>query len=235
MNEKKTVILAVDDNPEHLGFFVDNLELAGYEVHGAENGLVAKQRIKAAVPALMILDLQMPMMNGFEVLEWLRTFSDLPVIIVTARDAEDDKVRGLRMGADDYLVKPIGSRELQARVKVLLRRAYPPPAAGDEARPPYRNGSLSIDFGKRRVCMDGEEVHLAPILYQLLTVFAERTDCVLEHEYLLERVWGKDWVEGGLSILRANISRLRNAIEPDCEDPTYIVVVPRVGYRLKQQ
>ncbi|MBN1284167.1 MAG: response regulator transcription factor [Anaerolineae bacterium] len=231
--DERITILAVDDDPEHLSFFVDNLELGGYKVRRAENGLQAKRQIEAAPPDLMILDLCMPVMNGFDLLAWLREFSDLPVIILTALDEEEDKVRGLELGADDYLVKPVGSRELQARVRALLRRSYPPPAAGAPL-PLYRNGRLSIDRALRKVYLEGEVVRMAPTLYQLLMVFVEHADCVLEHDYLLEQGWGTDSMLGGMSLLRANINRLRKIIEPDRRNPTYIVSVPRVGYYLKQ-
>ncbi len=231
MNNTVTV-LAVEDDTEHLNFLRETLELAGYTVVEASDGLEAKQQIRAQRPDLMLLDLGMPRVDGFQVLEWLRGFSNLPVIIITGSDGEDEKVRGLNLGADDFLVKPIGSRELKARVKAVLRRVHLP-SGGGEARPPYRNGDLTIDFNSRQVYVAGELIHLTPIAYKLLCLFAKHTGEVLTHDELLSQVWGKSYQDHDVYLLRATVYRLRKNIERNPEGYTYIETIARVGYRFK--
>ncbi|MBN1284166.1 MAG: response regulator transcription factor [Anaerolineae bacterium] len=232
MNSSEQVtILVIEDNPHQLGFLSTNLDLAGYIVRQAADGLQAKMQIDAAVPDLILLDLQIPYLNGGDLLKWLRGFSNVPVIIITGKDAEDDKVRGLEMGADDYLVKPVGSRELQARVKAALRRARL--AAPDGGIPePYENGGLRIDYAGYAVTVDGRPAHLAPIEYKLLCALADHTGVVLSHDDLLRWVWGDEYEDGDAYLVRAVVHRLRKAIEADPANPVYVQTVPRVGYCL---
>ena len=225
---ERPVILAVDDEPHLLRFLSANLQLAGYEVVVAADAPQALQQIAAHQPDLMLLDLGIPGMDGFALLEQVRGFSDMPVIILTALDSEDDKVRGLSMGADDYLTKPFGSRELQARIAAVLRRAHP---SGEVRAPAFRSGDLLIDFANRRVYMQDTQIHLTPTEYRLICHFAEHAGRVLSHEHLLAHVWGMEYRDD-VYVLRAAVWRLRQKIEPDPSQPTYIVSEPGVGYRL---
>ncbi len=227
---ERALILAVDDEPRLLRFLRTNLQLGGYEVITAASGPQALRLIEEYNPDLMLLDLGLPGIDGYAVLEQLRAVSDMPVIILTARDSEDDKVRGLQMGADDYLTKPFGSHELQARITAVLRRARP---VTETRAAVYRNGGLLIDFAARKVCIEGNEVHLTPTEYRLLARFVEFPNRVLNHEYLLTHVWGSEYRED-VYVLRATVWRLRQKIEPDPSNPTYIVSEPGVGYRLAQ-
>ncbi|MCZ7543588.1 MAG: response regulator transcription factor [Anaerolineae bacterium] len=200
----------------------------------AEDGLQALEQVAHHCPDLILLDLGIPGKDGYAVLEEVRTFSDVPVIILTANDNEDDKVRGLRMGADDYLTKPFGSRELQARIEAVLRRARPVPekdsAPGSAV---YRNRDLRIDFARREVFMGSKGVHLTPTEYRLLVEFARHPNRVLSHAHLLDQVWGKEYCED-VPILRAVVWRLRRKLEPNPGAPTYIISEPGVGYQLAQ-
>jgi two-component system KDP operon response regulator KdpE len=227
---EQPLILAVDDEPRLLHFLRTNLQLAGYRVVTAEDGARALHQVEAHMPDLMLLDLAMPGMDGFSVLGQVRRFSELPVIILTALDSEDDKVRGLEMGADDYLTKPFGSRELQARIAAVLRRARP---VAKLRLGTYKNGELFIDFASRRVQVEGTCVHLTPMEYRLLTEFAQHPNHVLTHGRLLSHVWGPEYRED-VYVLRATIWRLRQKIEPDPSQPRFIVSEPGVGYRLFQ-
>jgi two-component system KDP operon response regulator KdpE len=180
----------------------------------------------------MLLDLRLPRMSGFEVLENVRRQFDMPVIVLTANVQEDDKVKALMMGADDYLTKPFGTRELQARIVAVMRRYRPAePQATREAV--YSNGGLHIDYGTRLVTVDQLSIHLTPTEYRLLLNLAENTNRVLTHDYLLSHVWGVEYSED-VHILRATIWRLRQKIEKDPTSPIYILNEPGIGYRLAQ-
>ena len=224
------LILAVDDEPRLLRFLRTNLQLAGYHLLTAENGPDALEIVETQQPDLMLLDLGLPGMDGFTVLERVRAFSQVPIIILTARDGEEDKVRGLEMGADDYLTKPFGSRELQARIAAVLRRAHPlTPTPADS----YRNGDLFIDFSSRRVCVRGKEVHLTRTEYRLLSLMVQHPNRPLTHEFLLAHVWGPEYHED-VHVLRACVWRMRQKLEPDPDAPAYILNEPGIGYRLRQ-
>ncbi len=207
--------------------------MAGYDVLVANDGVQALEQVQRHQFDLILLDLGLPHINGFEVLERVRQNSEVPIIVLTALDTEDDKVRALMMGADDYLPKPFGNRELQARIVAVLRRARPPETTA-RRETVYVNGSLRVDLLARNVTVGTQHIHLTPTEYRLLVILCENVNSVLTHDYLLAKVWGNEYSED-VHILRATIWRLRQKIEGDPGSPTYIVNEPGIGYRFVSQ
>lgn len=228
----RPLLLVVEDEIRVSRYLRSSLQMLGYDVLVAEDGVKALELVQGNMPDLMLLDLRLPRMNGFEVLENVRRQFDMPIIVLTANAAEDDKVKALMMGADDYLTKPFGTRELQARIVAVMRRYRPAePTATRETM--YQNGGLRIDYATRLVTVDGTSIHLTPTEYRLLLNLAENTNRVLTHDYLLSHVWGVEYSED-VHILRATIWRLRQKIEKDPTNPIYILNEPGIGYRLAQ-
>jgi len=223
------LILVVDDEPRMTRFIRMNLELEGYHVIEARDGIQALDRVRTELPDLVILDVMMPEMDGFETLRMLREISNVPVIMLTVRDEEEDKVRGLELGADDYVTKPFSARELASRVKAVLRRAQGP--AGPEESILEIDDRLSIDFNKREVIVEGEHIHLRPTEFRLLYHLVENAGWVVPHETLLSKVWGYEYGEDEIQNLRLYISYLRKKIEPDPSNPRYIFTEIGTGYR----
>ncbi len=226
---KKTTILIIDDEPKIIRFLKTSLSLAGYDLLTAGTASAALQLFGKEQPDLIILDLGLPDLDGFDVLRDIRSYSTVPIIILTARDDEKDKVRGLELGADDYLTKPFGSRELEARIQAVLRRVEWSPQPNDVAE--FQYNDLHVDFRRRRVRARNQEVHLTPIEYELLRMLIQHNGHVLLHGDLLGHVWGEEY-RNDLAILRVNISRLRQKLEEDPRHPRYIVTVPGVGYTM---
>jgi len=224
------LVLIVEDEPRISRYLRSSLQMSNYDVLVAADGVKALELVQENQPDLVLLDIGLPRMNGFDVLEHIRKQSDIPVIVLTALDSEDDKVKALMMGADDYVPKPFGNRELQARIVAVLRRyQIAEPAAKKQTS--YQNGGLRIDFSTREVTVDGRQIHLTPTEYRLLATMSENTNRVLTHDYLLTHVWGVEYSDD-VHILRATIWRLRQKIEGDAANPTYIVNEPGIGYRL---
>lgn len=222
-------ILVVDDEPRMIGFIRMNLELEGYQVLEAHNGLEALEIIRTRLPDLVLLDVMMPDLDGFETLRMLREFSSIPVIMLTAKGEEDDKVYGLELGADDYVTKPFGSRELSSRVRAVLRRADMPSAAPDQAVLRI-DGRLSVDFNRREVIVSGEHIKLRPTEYRLLYHLIENAGWTVPHEQLLAKVWGYEYRDE-THYVRLYVNYLREKIEEDASDPRYILTERGVGYR----
>jgi two-component system, OmpR family, KDP operon response regulator KdpE len=227
---ERPLVLTVEDESRISRYLRSSLQMAGYDVLVANDGVQALEQVNAYQPDLILLDLGLPHMNGYEVLERVRQTSDVPVIVLTALDTEDDKVKALMMGADDYIAKPFGNRELQARIVSVLRRVRPN-AEPQRRETNYVNGGLQIDLLTRTVTVDGTSVHLTPTEYRLLVTMSENTNRVLAHDYLLANVWGAEYADD-VHILRATIWRLRQKIEQDPANPIYIVNEPGIGYRL---
>ncbi|MGF1507021.1 MAG: response regulator transcription factor [Anaerolineae bacterium] len=225
-------ILIVDDEPKIIRFLNTTLELSGYTILQAENGMQAIEEYEANRPDLIILDLGLPDIDGLDVLKHIRTYSTVPVVILTARDGEADKVRGLELGADDYLTKPFGAAELEARIQAVLRRVEWSPQPDDLSTFSLHN--LHIDFKRRRVTVSDEEIHLTPTEYDLLRVLVNHAGEVMLHADLLTQVWGEEY-KNDLAILRVNISRLRQKLEADHRKPVFIVTVPGVGYSVPSE
>jgi two-component system KDP operon response regulator KdpE len=223
------LILVVDDEPRMTRFIRMNLELEGYHVIEAHDGIRALDKVRTELPDLVILDVMMPELDGFETLRMLREISNVPVIMLTVRDEEEDKVRGLELGADDYVTKPFSARELASRVKAVLRRAQGP--AGPEESILEIDDRLSIDFNKREVIVEREHIHLRPTEFRLLYHLVENAGWVVPHETLLSKVWGYEYGEDEIQNLRLYISYLRKKIEPDPSNPRYIFTEIGTGYR----
>jgi two-component system, OmpR family, KDP operon response regulator KdpE len=221
-------ILVVDDEPQTTRYLSMNLRARGYDVLAAADGCEALKLMDESNLALILLDLSIPGPDGFEVLRALRQWCDVPVVVVSARGQEQDKVRALDLGADDYLTKPFGVQELLARVRAHLRRVD---GRGSGARPPLQLGGLRVDFASRQVSVDGQRVHLTPTEYGVLEQLALTPGRVLTHPMLLQRVWGPEYRDEA-DYLWAYVSRLRRKLEPDPEHPRYILTEPGVGYRL---
>ena len=222
------LILVVDDEPRMIRFIRMNLELEGYRVVEATNGLEALDRVRKDLPDLVVMDVQMPEMDGFEALEHIRQVSTVPVIMLTVKAEEEDKVRGLELGADDYVTKPFSPRELSSRIKALLRRLeMPSPPAKTVTRIDDR---LTVDFFRYQVVVDGEPVSLRPTEYRLLYHLISNPGWVMSHETLLSKVWGHEYRDES-HLLRLYIAYLRKKIEADPANPQYILTERGVGYR----
>ncbi len=223
---KRLRVLVVDDEPETVKYVSANLQARGYDVLTAEEGRAALKEFTESVVDLVILDIMMPGLDGFEVCQAIRQRSDVPIIMLSARGQERDIVRGLNLGADDYLTKPFGVEEMLARVRAALRRTS---QTGITPRPPLVMEDLEIDFADRRVTVREREVRLTPTEYDLLAHLAINAGRVLTHQTLLQAVWGPEYgVE--TEYLWAYIRRLRRKIEPDPSRPRYILTQPGVGY-----
>jgi two-component system KDP operon response regulator KdpE len=220
-------ILIVDDEPAIRRFLKTILTAHGYVVLEASNGQDAVARVTTQRPDAIVLDLGLPDMDGVQVTRLLREWSQTPILVLSVRGGEADKIAALDAGADDYLTKPFGSGELLARLRVALRRA-----AKSANEPVFTTGALQVDLAKRVVTMNGVEIQLTPTEYELLRVLVNDAGKVLTHHQLLRAVWGVGYEEE-MHMLRVNISNLRKKIEPDATRPRYIVTEPGVGYRLR--
>lgn len=221
-------ILVVDDEPRYVRLVQVNLETAGYEVDTAQDGQQAVERVAANQPDLILLDVMMPVMDGFTATERIREFSTVPIIILTAKGEERDRVKGLNAGADDYIVKPFSAQELLARVRAVLRRAARQ-ADSEFHQPIYKHHELSIDLARAQVTSNGNEVSLTATEYRLLQTLASAEGRVLTPEDLLTTVWGPEYRDDK-EILWVCLSRLRQKIEPDSKNPIHIVTRQGLGY-----
>lgn len=220
-------ILVVDDEPQMGRLLRTGLSARGYEVVVAADGQEALEQAVHWRPEVIVLDLGLPVMDGLEVCRRIRGWSQVPIIVLSARDGEPDKVEALDLGADDYLVKPFGMDELLARIRVALRHSSHI-QANDE--PVLHFGELQIDRSRRLVTLKGHEVHLTPTEYELLRLFTNHVGKVLTHRMILRTVWGANY-EQELPTLRVFITQLRRKIEPDPAQPMYILTEPGIGYR----
>jgi len=227
MDEKRKSILIVDDEEAIRQFLSVALTSQNYLTAEATAGQEAIIIAKSNLPDLIILDLLLPDLDGVEVTRQLRQFTQIPIIILSVRDSEKDKIAALDAGADDYLTKPFGSGELLARVRVAWRHKSP-----SLSEPVFINGDISVDFAKRIVRLSDQEVQLTPTEYDILRILVNHAGGVITHRQLLQEVWGEQYGDE-LHMLHVNISNLRRKIEPDPARPHYIITEPGVGYRLK--
>ena len=223
-------VLIADDDPIVVKFVSAILRNEGCDVLTAMDGTTTLKAVERDSPDLVILDIMMPNVDGFEVCRRLREWSQIPIVMLSARGETLDKVRCLNLGADDFVTKPFAMDELIARVKSVLRRARMP----DEIREPssFIRGNIEIDLLRRRVTVAGKEVRLTPTEYMLLQELASNVGKVLSHTHLLGRVWGADYVEDR-QFLHVFINRLRTKLEADPQNPEYITTVSGVGYLFK--
>jgi len=224
----KNKLLIIEDDAD----LVKALELyfsrAGYEVVTAGNGLEGLQQMYSERPDMVILDIAMPKMDGWEVCQRIRELSDVPIVILTARVQEDERVKGLKLGADDYVVKPFSLKELEARLEAVLRRAQGTRRTKEGVL--FANEELVIDADRLSVSRDGKRVELTPTELRLLLLLAENVGRVLTHRQILEKIWGAEYVDDS-EYVKLFVYRLRRKIESDPENPRYILSERGIGYR----
>jgi two-component system KDP operon response regulator KdpE len=221
-------ILVIDDEPQIRKFMRISLAANGYQVLEAENAATGIAQARSGQPDLLILDLGLPDLDGQEVISVVRQFSDTPILVLSVRADETDKVEALDRGANDYVVKPFGVAELMARVRAMLRLR----PSKEEANAIER-GCLRVDFGRRLVVKDGTEVRLSRKEWDLLGTLAQHADHVVTHKQILKEVWGPAHTED-TSYLRVYVNQLRQKLENDPSEPSLIITEPGVGYRLKR-
>jgi DNA-binding response OmpR family regulator len=225
-------ILMIDDDTALLRLAELNLSKAGYRFVSAQHGIAGLQMLAREHPSLVLLDVSMPKLDGWETCRLIREVSDVPILMLTGRDEEADKARGLDLGADDYLTKPFGFVELEARIRALLRRADMP-SIKERGKPQslFRSGGLVVDIAAHQVALHGKPIGLTPTEFRLLEHLLKHAGMVLTHNQLLTAVWGFAYSEA-TELLKPAISRLRQKVEEDPTHPTLIQTVHGVGYRL---
>jgi len=222
-------ILIVDDEPRYIRLIEANLASDGYQVIKATNGQEAVEKVASHQPDLVLMDIMMPVLDGFAATERIREFSNVPIIVVTARGEEGARVRGLDLGADDYIVKPFSATEVLARVRAVLRRAKV--SSGEFQQSVFVHGNLKIDFARAEVFRNDRVVFLSATEYRLLLQFAHNLGQVLTSEQLLGNVWGPEYRDDK-EILWVSISRLRQKLEDDPKNPVHIVTRSGLGYTM---
>lgn len=228
---KRPRILVVDDEPQILRFLGTSLKAHGYEVLEAATGGEGVELAQQERPDLIILDLGLPDIDGIDVLAQVREMSSVPVIVLSAREGETDKVGALDLGADDYVTKPFGVGELMARVRTTLRRG----GAGEQSEPTtYSGGGLSVDIDRRRVSLGEEEIKLTPKEFGILTMLVKQVGRVVTHHAILREVWGPTFTSE-THYLRVYVGQLRQKIEKNPAQPEFILTEPGVGYRLAEE
>ena len=226
----KQTILVVEDDKAVQRLMAAALDNNGYHCQLAADGQSALMLAVSAQPQVILLDLGLPDMDGVEIIRRVRSWSENPIIVVSARSDDRDKIEALDAGADDYLTKPFSVDELMARIRVALRKMRYD-ASGAKGEPVFVNGRLRIDFAAGCVYRDGEEIHLTPIEYKLLSLLAQNVGRVLTHQYILKEVWGTT-LESDMSTLRVFMTTLRKKIEPNPAEPVYIQTHVGIGYRM---
>lgn len=240
MSDEKSTVLVVEDEPALIDTLEYSLRRQGYAVSTASDGRAAVELARKEHPDLIILDIMLPGLDGFEVCRILRQETSVPILMLTARTEEVDKVVGLEVGADDYLTKPFSMRELMARIKALLRRvrldreahAASAPGQGDIVTERMVFDNLIVDLSRREVQADGQVFHLKPKEFDLLVFLARNRGIVLSRDLILERVWGWEY-DGGSRTVDVHVRWLREKIERDPSDPVRIVTVRSIGYRFE--
>lgn len=226
MSIRRTLVLVVDDDIRMLRMMKRMMELDDHRVVTAIDGETMLQRMDDELPDLVLLDVVMPGIEGYTLCRRVREFSGVPIIMVTAKDSDVEKVRGLDAGADDYVTKPFSARELSARVRAALRRAAPDENGGE---PTFRCQSMVVDFARQTVSVDGHNVRLTATEFKVLKHLVRNADRVITPGQLLEKVWGEQYV-GDTNLLQANIARLRKKLRDDARNPRFIFTRPGLGY-----
>jgi DNA-binding response OmpR family regulator len=222
------LVLVAEDDPGMLRLVRRVLTLSGYRVLVAEDGPTALELASSEDLTLVLLDIGLPGLDGLTICSRIREFSNVPIVIITAREDEEDVVRGLNLGADDYLSKPFGMKELLARVQAVLRRARP---SAEKPGAAYACGELLIDFAARRVHLAGRDVHLTPTEYRLLVTLASHAGRICTQQQLVEQVWGPDYAPDR-TLVHVTVRRVRRKIEPDVGHPRYLLTSHGIGYYL---
>jgi DNA-binding response OmpR family regulator len=226
MLTKKASVLAVDDDIRMMRMVKRVLELEGFQVTTADSGESFLEMFEDMTPDLVLLDLMLPDIDGYALCRRIREFSQMPIIIVTARGKDEEKVQGLDIGADDYITKPFSASELVARVRAVLRRVS---SQNKPAEAKYRFDGLVIDFASQRVSIRDKEIVLTPIEYRLLSYISSNAGRVITPDQLLNNVWGEEYI-GSPHLLHVNIARLRQKLGDDARKPVYILTRPGIGY-----
>jgi len=228
MLSKKASVLVVDDDARVLRMMQRMLELEGYRALTASSGEAALSIFDEQTPDLLLLDIMMPSMDGYTVCRHIREFSQIPIIMVTAKDNDEEKVQGLDAGADDYVTKPFSARELGARVRAVLRRTK---LWDERPEPAFHSDNLVVDFARYRVTLGGQEVNLTATEYRLLSYLARNAGRVVTPDQILGQVWGEEYI-GESHLLQVNIARLRQKLNDDIKNPRYILTRPGIGYTM---
>ncbi|GLX66367.1 response regulator [Paenibacillus glycanilyticus] len=228
--EKGARILIIDDEPQIRKLLKVALQAHHFEVHEAGSGGEGIMKASVEHPELIVLDLGLPDMSGMDVLERVREWSGIPIIVLTAKEREEDKILALDSGADDYVTKPFGMGELVARIRVALRHV-----TKTTSEPVLQFGNLLIDLAQRNVELNGERIKLTPTEYDLLKLLASNAGKVLTQKQLLQQVWGSHLTESGGQYLRVYVGHLRKKLEEDPTSPKYITTEPGIGYRFVAQ
>ncbi len=228
----KSIIMVIEDDVAIRRFLSTVLTANGYKVLTSVSGEEALSLIPSYCPDLILLDLGLPDMDGTEIIKNIRNWSSLPIIVVSARGHEKEKVLALDLGADDYITKPFGTSELLARIRTALRHSFH--VDNLEAAHIYNNGSLKINFDKRTVTVDGEDVHLTQNEYKILVLIAKHEGKVLTYDYILREIWGP-YADKDNQILRVNMANIRRKLEKNPAEPKYILTEVGVGYRMNDE
>jgi DNA-binding response OmpR family regulator len=228
MLSQKASVLVVDDDIRMLRMMQRILELEGYQLFRANSGETAISVFDEGAPDLVLLDIMLPDIDGYTVCQRIREFSLVPIIMVTAKGNDDEKIKGLDAGADDYVTKPFSSQELTARVRAVLRRTR---LQGGSTEPAFCSDNLVIDFVWHRVSLDGQELSLTATEYRLLSYLARNAGRVATPDQILEEVWGEDYL-GESHLLQVNMARLRRKLGDEIKNPRYIVTKPGIGYMM---
>lgn len=231
MTSRDPLVLVVDDDVRMLRMMRRILELESYRVITAGSAEAAFDVFDREAPDVVLLDVMMPGMDGYAACQRIREFSQVPIMMVTARSVDEEKVRGLDSGADDYVTKPFSASELTARVRAVLRRTA---LWDDPPEPALKCGDLVIDFSRKRVTLGSQELNLTATEYRLLSYLARNADRVLTPDQILEKVWSERYV-GETNLLQANITRLRKKLKEDARNPRYILTRQGIGYMMVRQ
>ncbi len=228
MPTRKQSVLVVDDDIRILRMMQRTLELEGYRVFVATDGEVAINMLAEETPALVLLDIMLPGMDGYDVCQRMHEFSRVPIIMVTAKGDEKEKIEGLNIGADDYVTKPFSAGELVARVRAVLRRT----SVWDESKEPaFCSGDLVVDPAQHKVTLRGQEIILTATEYKLLAYLVRNAGCIVTPDQILEKVWGEEYV-GETHLLQVTMARLRHKLQDDAKNPKYVLTRPGIGYML---
>jgi two-component system KDP operon response regulator KdpE len=234
MSDIPSLVLVIEDDAAMRRFLRASLVAAGYRVAEAETGDAGLKQAPLQPPDVVLLDLGLPDMDGLEVIRNLRTWSQVPIVVVSAKGQEKDKVAALDAGTDDYLTKPFSVGELLARIRVAMRHAARLAAGGAAEASHFIVGDVNVDLAARRVFVADKEIHLTPIEYRLLATLVHNVGKVLTHRFLLEKVWGPPYVEE-MHYLRVYMANLRRKLEADPARPRYLLTEQGVGYRLAEE
>lgn len=231
MPSRKVSVLVVDDDTHILRMLQRMLELEGYQVLTASSGVAALDIFDEKTPELVLLDIMLPDMDGYTVCRNIHEFSQIPIIMITAKDSDEEKVQGLDAGADDYVTKPFSTNELVARVRAVLRRTR---LWDEHPEPAFSFQDLVIDFVRHRVTAGSQEVNLTATEYRLLAYLVHNAGRVVTPDQIIEAVWGEEYI-GEAHLLQVNMARLRQKLKDDARNPKYILTKPGIGYMMQQK